>query len=109
MKLENINQIITLAGSIGVSLLWLKELFPTVNVVLGLPILAVASLLVVALASAAYLLFRIGYSKIVGDRGSAVKVIYISAMLAILISALTFAFLWIYVIAASIMQGTILY
>lgn len=112
MKIENIKDIITLAGSIasitGVSLLWLKELLPSANIVLGVPTLAVASILVVALASTAYLLFRTGYSKIAGDRGGAVKLIYSCFMLAILIGALTYAFLWIYVIAGSIIRGTVL-
>ena len=65
MKEGRIKETIGLAGSVasitGVSLLWFQSLSPTVNLLIAVPVLAIAGLLVIGLLALAWILFRVGY------------------------------------------------
>jgi hypothetical protein len=65
MKTRKFYNNVNLAGSIasitGVSLLWLQSVSPKLNILVAVPILAVAGLFVIGLLALAWAIFKIGY------------------------------------------------
>jgi hypothetical protein len=67
VKRINIKETANLGGNVasitGISLLWLQSLYPKVNVLITVPILAIAALLVIGLSALAWFLFTLGYQR----------------------------------------------
>jgi hypothetical protein len=98
---------IHLVGSIasitGVSLLWIKDSLrvPSTSFLLAIPVLSVATLLSLGLASLAYMLVKTGYDKFVrsSDPGWKVTYLFFSIAAAFLVYSVFAATIWIHAVA----------
>jgi|GEM_PF-3401134 hypothetical protein len=106
MKEGRIKETIGLAGSVasitGVSLLWFQSFSPSVNLLVAVPILAIAGLLVIGLLAFAWLTFRVGYiyaDTISKDTSlnTAVNIAYFGLVGAALMLLLVIAIAYIYI------------
>ena len=113
MKEGRIKEAIGLAGSIasitGVSLLWFQSLSPTVNLLIAVPVLAIAGLLVIGLLALAWIFFRVGYiysDSLTKDTSlnAAANIAYSGLMGAGLMFLLVVAIYFIYVFTSVILQ-----
>ncbi len=116
MKTDKFHTAVNLAGSIasitGVSLLWLQSVSPKLNILVAVPILAVAGLLVIGLLALAWVIFKIGYFYVVeifvanSRLETTVKIAYSCIVGAVLLSLWCIAVSFIYLGASvGIRQG----
>jgi hypothetical protein len=103
MSIEKIKDTISLAGSVasitGISLLWLKGFYSSINLLVAVPAFAIASLVAVGCAAVSFLLFSQGYTMLAQSRHFIGKLIYVCFAGAIAILLLSVAWYFIFLLA----------